>query len=232
MSLLEVERLSVFYEDFQALFEVTLAVQPGEVVAVIGANGAGKTTLLKSITGLVAPRQGAIRFDGHDIFAASPHEIARLGIAMTPEGRRLFASLSVRENLLMGANVGRAGPWSEPEVYRLFPQIEPLSAARAGNLSGGEQQMVAIGRALMANPSILLLDELSMGLAPKIVAEVYRALEAMRGLGIAIVLVEQEVSRALATADRCYCLLEGAVTLSGRTDELARNAITSAYFGE
>ncbi len=232
MSLLEVERLSVFYGDFQALFEVTLAVEPGEVVAVIGANGAGKTTLLKAITGLIAPRHGAIRLDGHDVGAALPHEIARLGVAMTPEGRRLFGSLSVRENLLMGANVGRKGPWNEPEIYRLFPQIEPLSAARAANLSGGEQQMVAIGRALMANPSILLLDELSLGLAPVIVTEVYRALEAMRGQGIAIVLVEQEVSRALATADRCYCLLEGAVTLSGRTGEIAMDAIASAYFGE
>jgi branched-chain amino acid transport system ATP-binding protein len=228
---LEVAGLQAFYGDFQALFGVDLSVAAGEVVAVIGANGAGKSTLLKSVVGLLAAPRDAIRLDGEPIGGRPPGEIARLGIAMVPEGRRLFPSLSVEENLLMGAYAGRRGRWSLEAVYGLFPILRERRRHAGTALSGGQQQMVAIGRALMGNPRLLICDELSLGLAPVVVREIYESLPHIRGDGLTLVVVEQDVATAQRVSDRLYCLQEGRVSLAARSSECTREQVSRAYFG-
>jgi branched-chain amino acid transport system ATP-binding protein len=229
--LLAVRALDAFYGDFQALFGVSIEVARGEAVAVIGANGAGKSTLLKSIAGLVRARRDAIAFAGAPIGGLPAYAIAARGIALVPEGRGLFPSLTVEENLLIGGQLGRAGPWNLRRVYELFPALADRRDLASTSLSGGQQQMAALGRALMANPQLLLCDEISLGLAPIVVRDIYARLRAIRAGGAAIVLVEQDVVQALAAAQRVYCLQEGRVALSGAAKDLTREAIAAAYFG-
>jgi branched-chain amino acid transport system ATP-binding protein len=229
--LLEVRALDAHYGDFQALFAVSLEVAAGEVVAVIGANGAGKSTLLKCIAGAMPSRRDAIRFDGEPIGDALAHAVVARGIALVPEGRRLFPSLSVEENLLIGAQLGRHGPWSLPRIYDLFPMLAERRNHASTSLSGGQQQMVAIGRALMSNPRLLLCDEISLGLAPVVVREVYARLPSIVREGSSLVIVEQDIVQALAAANRAYCLQEGRVALAGSAGTLTREAISAAYFG-
>jgi branched-chain amino acid transport system ATP-binding protein len=230
-ALLEIEELSCFYGDFQALFGVSLEVEEGETVAVIGANGAGKSTLLGAVSGLVAPAGGDVRFDGASIRGLPAHRRVPIGISLVPEGRRIFPSLTVRENLLLGGRCGRPGHWNLGRVLELFPALEGLAGRWGNTLSGGEQQMCAVGRALMANPRVLLLDELSLGLAPVVIKPLYATLAAIAAEGTTVVLVEQDVTQALATATRAYCLLEGRISLQGATRELTRDQVVAAYFG-
>ena len=229
--LLEIEALDAFYGDFQALFGVSLRVAAGEVLALIGANGAGKSTLLNAIAGVNSVRGEAIRWRGEPIGGLPSHGIVGKGIALVPEGRRLFPSLSVEENLVLGGDIGRAGPWSLAAVYELFPILEEKRSAPSTSLSGGQQQMVAIGRALMANPDLILLDELSLGLAPIVIRDIYAALPKVVAGGMSAILVEQDVTRALAVARQVVCLQEGRVSLAGRPDALTREQISIAYFG-
>ena len=232
-ALLNVSGLDAFYGDFQALFGIDFEVDQGEAVALIGANGAGKSTMLKSLAGLVRNRPDAIRLRGREIGDTSAASIVRLGLALVPEGRQLFPSLSVEENLLIGAYGGeRSAPWDLAAVYRMFPVLKERRRGSVTALSGGQQQMVAIGRALMSNPSILLCDEISLGLAPVIIGDLYEMLPKIRERGIGILVVEQDISRSLAVADRFYCLLEGRVNLSGRPAETSRDIVASHYFGE
>jgi branched-chain amino acid transport system ATP-binding protein len=231
MSLLEVERVNSFYGDFQALYEVSLTVDAGETLAIIGANGAGKSTLLNVIAGLYPNRGGVIRFNGRVIDRLPTHVRVALGISLVPEGRRVFPSLTVRENLLIGAYRNRRGPWDVPAVLQLFPLLASRRNQRAAVLSGGEQQALAIGRALMANPRLLLLDEVSLGLAPVVVTQLYGAIPSIAAAGTTMLLVEQNIEQALAAARRVCCLLEGRIALTGRPAELSRDAIVTAYFG-
>lgn len=231
MTLLETVGLTAHYGDFQALFGIDLHLVEGESLAIIGANGAGKSTLLRSITGLLPAPAEAVRFGGAAIGGLAPERIVRLGIAMVPEGRRLFPSLSVEENLLMGAQPGRSGPWSLARVYQLFPMLREKRHTASTALSGGQQQMAAIARALMTNPRLLLCDEISLGLAPIIIRDIYAALPGIRAEGTTVLVVEQDINRALAAADRVYCLQEGKVTLEGRPEDLTRAQIKLAYFG-
>src|SRR5438477_1602338 len=229
--MLEVRNLTVRHGYLQALTEVSLTVGPGETRAIIGANGAGKSTLLRSIIGLHQPATGAIVLEGRDITALPPHARVRAGIALVPEGRRLFPSLSVEENLLVGQSSGRSGAWSVRAVYELFDWMGGRRHEPTVHLSGGEQQAVAIGRALMANPRVLLLDELSLGLAPTMVRRIYGVLPELVRDGIGVLLVEQDVGQALRVADRFQCLLEGRTTLEGRPREATPAAVEAAYFG-
>jgi branched-chain amino acid transport system ATP-binding protein len=229
--LLTVRALDAFYGDFQALFGVSLAVAPGEVVAVIGANGAGKSTLLKCIAGAMRSRPDAILFAGEPIGDAPAHAVVGRGIALVPEGRRLFSSLSVEENLLIGGQLGRPGPWNLTRIYELFPVLAERRHQPSTSLSGGQQQMVAIGRALMSNPKLLLCDEISLGLAPIVVREVYARLPAIVAEGSSLIIVEQDIVQALKAANHVYCLQEGRVALTGSAATLTRDAISAAYFG-
>jgi branched-chain amino acid transport system ATP-binding protein len=229
--MLEVRHVDAGYGDFQALFDVSLDVAGGETVAVIGANGAGKSTLLKAIAGALPLRRGEIRFDGEAIDGVAAHERVRRGIALVPEGRRIFPSLSVTENLRLGGYSRRPGVWDFDRVVATFPLLAPLLDRPAGRLSGGEQQTLAIGRGLMSNPRLLLLDEVSLGLAPVIVRQLYAALPEIRATGTTLLIVEQDVNQALAAADHVSCLLEGRVSLSGLPADLDRDEIAEAYFG-
>jgi len=229
--LLAVRDLEAFYGDFQALFGVSIEVGRGEAVAVIGANGAGKSTLLKSIAVLLRARSGAIVFAGEPIGGMPAFAVAARGIALVPEGRGLFPSLTVEENLLVGGQLGRPGAWNLRRIYELFPALGQRRKLPSTALSGGQQQMAALGRALMANPQLLLCDEISLGLAPIVVREIYARLPAVRAEGTAIVVVEQDVVQALAAAQHVYCLQEGRVALSGAAKDLTREAIAAAYFG-
>jgi len=230
-SLLDVRALDAFYGDFQALFGVSLRVAPGEVVAVIGANGAGKSTLLNCIAGAIGSRRDAILFDGEPIGDQAAHAVVGRGIALVPEGRRLFASLSVEENLRIGGQVGRVGPWNLARIYDLFPVLAERRQVPSTSLSGGQQQMVAIGRALMSNPKLLLCDEISLGLAPIVVREVYARLPSIVAEGSSLIIVEQDIVQALKAASHVYCLQEGRVALTGSAGTLTREAISAAYFG-
>ena len=230
-TLLEVRSLDAYYGDFQALFGVSLKVAAGEVVAVIGANGAGKSTLLNSIAGLVHARRDAIVLAGEPVGGVPAHAMAARGVALVPEGRRLFPSLTVEENLLIGGQLGRPGPWNLPRVYDLFPVLAERRDAPSTSLSGGQQQMVAIGRALMSNPKLLLCDEISLGLAPIVVREIYGRLPSILREGLSLVIVEQDIVQALAAANHVYCLQEGRVVLTGTAGSLTREAISAAYFG-
>ena len=231
MTLLDVQALDAFYGDFQALFGVSLHVEAGETVALIGANGAGKTTFLRSLVGLIDRRRGDIRFAGESITVEPAERISRLGLSLVPEGRLLFPSLNVEENLLMGALNQRPGAWNLARVYELFPILRERRRQSPNALSGGQQHMVAIGRALMSNPKLLLCDEISLGLAPLVVDQIYASLERIRAEGASIVLVEQDVKRAAGAADRVYCLLKGRVTLHGQARGLGLEQLSRAYFG-
>jgi len=229
--LLRIDGIDAFYGDFQALFGVSLTIAPGQVVAVIGANGAGKSTLLRCISGLMHPRQGGISFDGEPIGAMRAHAIVRRGIAMVPEGRRLFPSLSVEENLLIGGQSKRPGPWNLARIYELFPVLAERRHQPAPTLSGGQQQMAAIARALMSNPRLLLCDEISLGLAPIIVRDIYAQLPTIVAEGQSLIIVEQDIVQALKAAAHVYCLQEGRIALDGEAGSLTREAISAAYFG-
>ena len=229
--LLALRSLDAFYGDFQALFGASLNVMAGEVVAVIGANGAGKSTVLNRVAGLIPSRREAILFDGEPIGDVPAHAVVGRGIALVPEGRRLFSSLSVEENLLIGGQLGRTGPWSLSRIYELFPVLWERRYAPSALLSGGEQQMVAIGRALMSNPKLLLCDEISLGLAPIVVRELYARVPSILAEGSSLVIVEQDIVQALRVANRIYCLQEGRVALTGSAATLTREAISAAYFG-
>jgi branched-chain amino acid transport system ATP-binding protein len=230
-SLLDVRGIDVFYGDFQTLFGISLTVEPGQVVAVIGANGAGKSTLLKTIAGLMQPQRGDIRFAGTAIENAPAFDVVKRGIALVPEGRRLFPSLSVEENLMIGAQSKRPGPWTLARIYDLFPILAERRHVPATSLSGGQQQMAAIGRALMSNPRLLLCDEISLGLAPIIVRDIYAQLPSIVGDGMSLIVVEQDIAQALKAASHVYCLQEGRIALQGPARDLTRDAISAAYFG-
>jgi branched-chain amino acid transport system ATP-binding protein len=232
MALLETRGLTAGYGDFQALFGVDITVAAGETIAIIGANGAGKTTLMRSISGVLSNAAASILYNGEPVGALPAPDILALGISMVPEGRKLFPSLSVEENLLVG-QYGRKidGPWHLESVYALFPILKERRNNPSTALSGGQQQMVAIGRALMSNPKVLLCDEISLGLAPVVVRDIYAAFPRIRETGASIVIVEQDIAQALKVADRVYCMMEGRVTLSGRSADLSRDDIHKAYFG-
>jgi branched-chain amino acid transport system ATP-binding protein len=231
MTLLRVQSLSAFYGDFQALFDIDITVAQGETIAIIGANGAGKTTFLRAVAGAIASAPEMVMFDGKPIGDKTPHEIVRLGIAMVPEGRRLFQSLSVEENLLLGTHSTRSGPWNLERVYELFPRLRDLRHLPATSLSGGQQQMAALGRGLMSNPRLLLCDELSLGLAPVVIKDIYQCLGAITAEGTTVVLVEQDINRALDASTRFYCFQEGRLALTAPTKDFERAALTAAYFG-
>lgn len=231
MSLLELEHISSGYGAFQALFDVNLAVEEGETHAVIGANGAGKSTLLRTICGLLRTPPEQVLFDGRPIGQLSPHKRVGLGISYVPEGRWVFPSLTVNENLLVGAHSRREGLWNLEKVYELFPLLARLRRRQAFSLSGGEQQALAIARGLMANPRLLLLDEVSLGLAPVVVEKIYEAMPAIVNSGTTVLLVEQDVGQAMKFADRVTCMLEGRLVLEGTPGEISQEAIFSAYFG-
>ncbi len=230
-ALLDIDDVSVFYGKFRALFGVSLTVGEGEIVSIIGANGAGKSSLLKAIVGQVQRIEGTISFDGKDLAGVPTSAIAASGFALVPEGRRLFPSLTVEENLNIGWEVGRRGEIHKDEIFTYFPVLKERRQQRASQLSGGQQQMVALGRALLANPRLLLCDEISLGLAPVIIDDLYRLLPAIRERGVSILLVEQDISRSLGVADRFYCLLEGKVILSGKPAEVSRETVVKHYFG-
>ena len=229
--LLSISQLNAGYDDFQALFDVDIDVYPGEILALIGANGAGKSTLMRAITGLIPSRGNMISFRGEHIGGMSPDLIAKLGIALVPEGRRLFRSLSVEENLIIGSQVGRTGIWSLKTVYELFPILFEKRNFAATELSGGQQQMVAIARALMSNPDLILFDEISLGLAPIVIKDIYAALPTIVSTGVSAIVVEQDIARALRDAQKFVCLQEGKVSLAGIPGEISRQDITAAYFG-
>jgi branched-chain amino acid transport system ATP-binding protein len=231
MSLLAVRDLDAFYGDFQALFGVSLEVEAGETVAVIGANGAGKSTFLKAVAGALGVEQAAVQLDGAAVGGRPAHEMVDRGIALVPEGRCIFPSLTVEENLLIGAYRGRAGPWTLRRVWDLFPRLAERRRQPGTNLSGGEQQMLAIGRGLMTNPRLLLADEISLGLAPVMVKQLYDVLATIIAEGMTMVVVEQDVRQVLRIARRVFCFRKGTVSLAGRPDELSRARIAAAYFG-
>jgi branched-chain amino acid transport system ATP-binding protein len=229
--LLEITNLQSFYGSFQALFGISLSVAAGETIAIIGANSAGKSTLMKSIVVLVKTQRSQIKFRGQELSGMETHRIVASGIALVPEGRRLFRSLSVEENLMAGGQLKRPGPWSLAEIYTLFPVLGERRKQPATSLSGGQQQMVAIGRALMANPELILIDELSLGLAPIVIKDIYAALPRVTAAGTTAIVVEQDTAQALSIASRVYCLRGGRITLEGEPARLTRAEISAAYFG-
>jgi len=224
-------RLSAFYGSFQALFDVSLEADEGETIAVIGANGAGKTTCLRAIAGVLPVPAEAVRFAGDAVGGHPAHDLVARGVVMVPEGRRIFPSLTVEENLLVGAYRGRPGPWTLARVYDLFPVLAERRRQPGPNLSGGEQQMLAIGRGLMANPRLLLVDEISLGLAPIVVRGLYRVLRTIAAEGTTTLVVDQDVSQIMELAQRVYCFRKGAVSLEGRPADLTRARLAAAYFG-
>jgi branched-chain amino acid transport system ATP-binding protein len=229
---LETRGLTAYYGDFQVLYGIDSAIAPGETIAIIGANGAGKSSYLKAIAGLIRAEPDSVRFEDKPIGTLGAAKILKLGIAMVPEGRRLFSSLTVEENLLIG-KYGREveGIWSLDSIYALFPALKQRRAVPSHSLSGGEQQMAAIGRALMSNPRVLLCDEVSLGLAPVVIRGIYDAMPRIKQSGTSIVLVEQDIAQAMKVADRIYCFQEGRVSLSGRPSDLTKDQIHLAYFG-
>ena len=229
--MLEVRKLEARYGDFQALFGIDLDIAKGSTVALIGSNGAGKSTFLKSLTGQIAVASESVRFDGQAIGGLPPDEVVKRGIAMVPEGRKLFRSLSVEENLRIGAFAGRRGKWTLERVYELFPALREKRHQPGTSLSGGQQQMVAIGRALMSNPKLLLCDELSLGLSPAVIKDIYAALPSICSDGLAVVIVEQDIDTAMRAAGHAYCFMHGRVSLHGPTATLTKQQISAAYFG-
>ena len=231
MSLLKVTDLKAFYGDFQALFGIDFEIAEGEAVAVIGSNGAGKSTFLRAITGLLPAPPEAVIFDNEPIGSLPAYEIVGKGLAMVPEGRQLFPSLSVEENLLLGRYSGRDGPWMLERIYDLFPVLGERRNIPSTALSGGEQQMAAIGRALMSNPRLILCDEISLGLAPVVIKGIYDALPGIMAEGASVLVVEQDIGQAMKVADRIYCFQEGRVSLESKPESLTREQIAAAYFG-
>ena len=230
-ALLDVEDLVVHHGQLCAVDDVSLHVAEGEVLAVVGANGAGKSTLLRTIAGLHRPSAGVVHFAGEDVSRLGAHERVRRGISLVPEGRRLFRSLTLEENLLVGAHKALTGSFDIPAVYEIFPWMRERRRASVAQFSGGEQQAVAIGRALVANPRVLMLDEVSLGLAPIVIERIYEVIPSIVAQGVAVLLVEQDVSQGLKVAHRVHCLLEGRTSLEGRPDELSARDIEEAYFG-
>ena len=232
MTLLQTKGLTAQYGDSRALFGVDINLAAGETIAIIGANGAGKTTLLRSITGVLQNAPDQVLHNGEAIGALPADAVMKRGIAMVPEGRKLFPSLTVEENLLIGGQMRRApGFWTVSTVYDLFPILKERRTSPGTALSGGQQQMVAIGRALMSNPQVLLCDEISLGLAPVVIRDIYAAMPRIKASGASVVIVEQDIGQALKVADRVYCMMEGRVTLEGRASDISREAIHDAYFG-
>ena len=231
MSLLSVEDLVVRHGLLQAVRGVSLNVERGETLALVGANGAGKTTLLRAIAGAHPAASGQVRFDGADLSNVPSHKRVGMGIALVPEGRKLFVEMTVEENLLLGRTAGRPGDWSVDRVLDMFPNLKPRRRAKTGHLSGGEQQATAIGRALMSNPELLLLDEVSLGLSPLVVDRVYASLQGLISSGTTIILVEQDLNRALSVSDKVICVLEGRIALEGPSKGVSRDEVTKAYFG-
>jgi branched-chain amino acid transport system ATP-binding protein len=231
VTLLAVDRLEARHGQLQAVRGVSLTIERGETIALVGANGAGKTTLLRTIAGAHPLTGGRVFFKGNDIGARPAYARAALGIALVPEGRRLFSRLTVEENLMLARSAGRVGPWTIDVVMEAFPNLQARRRSLAASLSGGEQQATAIGRALMMNPELILLDEISLGLSPLVVDRVYAGLERLKSLGVAMILVEQDLKRAMAAASRTICMLEGAVAIEGPTGSLTREQVTEAYFG-
>ena len=229
--ILETKNLNAYYGDFQALFEVSIDLFEGEIISIIGANGAGKSTFMKAVTGLIRKVENDINLKGNSIKNLRADEIARKGIAMVPEGRKLFPSLTVEENLLIGGQINRLGPWNLNSIYELFPDLYDKKDMPSNLLSGGQQQMAAIGRALMSNPEILLFDEISLGLAPIIIKNIYQNMPAVVKDGMSAIVVEQDISKALEISNRVYCLQEGKIALSGVSKKLTREEISKAYFG-
>lgn len=229
--LLQAQGITAAYGDAQALFGIDFSMQAGEIVALIGANGAGKSTFLKTLTGLLPVKSGSLTFDGQSVNQIDAGDIVKLGLAMVPEGRRLFPSLTVEENLLMGTLSGRQGAWNLARVFKLFPILQEKRHMPSTSLSGGQQQMVAIGRALMSNPRLLLCDEISLGLAPVVIREIYAALPSIMEEGMSLLIVEQDVQLAMQVSSRVVCLQEGLVSLEGKSGELTRDQISKAYFG-
>ena len=228
---LETKNLNAYYGDFQALFEVSIDLFEGEIIAIIGANGAGKSTFMRSVTGLIDRIDNEINYKGLSIKGLRADEIAKKGLAMVPEGRKLFPSLSVEENLLIGGQIKRLGPWELNTVYELFPDLYDKRNIPSNLLSGGQQQMAAIGRALMSNPDVILFDEISLGLAPIIIKSIYQNLPKVIQKGMSAIIVEQDISKALEISDRVYCLQEGKIALFGESKLLTRQEISKAYFG-
>jgi branched-chain amino acid transport system ATP-binding protein len=231
LSLLAIENLDVRHGLLQAVRGVSFAVERGETLALVGANGAGKTTLLRAIAGAHPTTSGRVTFNGADVTHTPSHRRVAQGIALVPEGRRLFAKMSVEENLTLARAAGRAGAWTIDAVMEVFPNLKARRNARAGTLSGGEQQATAIGRALMTNPDLIMLDEVSLGLSPLAVDRVYASLQSLLTSGATIILVEQDLTRALRVAGRVICMLEGRIVLEGKAADLTREAVTDAYFG-
>jgi branched-chain amino acid transport system ATP-binding protein len=234
MALLELDDVHTFYGNIEALKGISLTVDEGEIVTLIGSNGAGKSTTLRSVSGLSPPRSGSIRFDGQEIGETPPQDIVRLGISQAPEGRKIFPRMTARENLELGAYLRRDGDVKGDleRVYGLFPRLKERESQKAGTMSGGEQQMLAIGRAMMAAPKLLLLDEPSMGLAPVLVERIYETIEEINKQGTTILLVEQHATFALEVSARGYVLETGEVTISNTSDALRRDpAVQQAYLG-
>lgn len=231
MSLLAIENLVVRHGLLQAVRGVNFTIERGETLALVGANGAGKTTLLRAIAGAHQPTAGRVLLDGADITGVPSHKRVGMGIALVPEGRKLFVQMTVEENLLLGKTAGRPGDWSVERVLDTFPNLKPRRHAKTGHLSGGEQQATAIGRALMSNPELLLLDEVSLGLSPLVVDRVYASLQGLISSGTTIILVEQDLNRALSVSDKVICMLEGRVALEGSSKGISRDEVTKAYFG-
>lgn len=233
-TVLKVDGIDVFYGDFQALWDLSIKANAKEMVSIIGTNGAGKSTLLKTISGLMSPLRGSIEYEGEQISGLPPHETVARKVAMVPEGRRVFPRLTVYENLIMGSFTPRSRANREKnlaKVYELFPRLAERHSQMASTFSGGEQQMLAIGRAMMSEPQLLLCDELSLGLAPKVIKDIYQTLQKINQEGITIILVEQDISQSLKVANRVYVLLEGRVVLEGEPDSLGEEAVRKAYFG-
>jgi branched-chain amino acid transport system ATP-binding protein len=229
--LLSVENLEAWYDDAKVLHGMSFDLKKGQVLSLIGANGAGKSTLLKCICGLLPKKTGEVRFKGDAIHDLAANAVVARGIALVPEGRRLFPSLSVEENLILGGQVKRKGRWNLEAIYDLFPILKEKRNAPSTSLSGGQQQMVAIGRGLMSNPDLILLDELSLGLAPVVIKDIYAMLPKIIDDGLTAILVEQDVTRALGSAQKFLCIQEGHISLEGAPHAFTRDQISAAYFG-
>jgi len=232
--MLVIRSLDVFYGMFQALSRIELDVPKGQIVSILGANGSGKSTLLKTVSGLLKAKSGSIHFDGQSIDGLEPHEIVNLGLSLVPEGRKIFPSLTVLENLLIGSYTSKARRNRKEvleSVFQLFPRLEERSSVMGTSLSGGEQQMLAIGRALMSQPRLIIFDEISLGLSPLVIKILYQAVKRINQEGVTVILVEQDVKRSLSTASTAYILQEGKVSLKGNPKDFTDEEVKEAYFG-